>query len=304
MFKRIFLFLAMNLAVILVINIVIFVLETFFHINITSHGWDYIAIFIYALIVWFIWSFTSLYLSKWMAKRSYNIEIITKENVNNLSGKELTVYWVVEDLAMRNHIKMPEVWIYESEEPNAFATWPSKNNSLVAVSTWLLNKMSKDEIEWVIWHEMAHVLNGDMVTMTLLQWVLNTFVIFFAKIIAWIADKFLSSDDEESNWTSWTYFAIDMIMQIVLWILASLIAMWFSRHREFRADEWSARFLWKEKMISALKVLKNMQEITSWDNSKLATMKISTKHRWWIMELFASHPDLDKRIENLRNLSM
>lgn len=304
MFKRIFLFLAMNLAVILVINIVIFVLETFFHINITSRGWDYVSIFIYALIVWFIWSFISLFLSKWMAKRSYNIEIITKESVHNLSGKELTVYSVVEDLAMRNHIKMPEVWIYEAEEPNAFATGPSKNNSLVAVSTWLLNKMSKDEIEWVIGHEMAHILNWDMVTMTLLQWVLNTFVIFFAKIIAWIVDRFLSSDEEDSTWTSWTYFAVDMVMQIVLWILASLIAMWFSRYREFRADEWSARFLWKEKMISALKVLKNMQEITSGDNSKLATMKISTKERWWIMALFSSHPDLEKRIEHLRNLSM
>ena len=145
MFKRVFLFLAMNLAVILVINIVVFILEKFFHINISGYGWSYSSIFIFALIVWFSWSFISLLLSKWMAKRSYNIEIITKDVVHNLSGKELVVYSVVEDLAMRNNIRMPEVWIYEAEEPNAFATGPSKNNSLVAVSTWLLDKMSKDE---------------------------------------------------------------------------------------------------------------------------------------------------------------
>lgn len=299
-----FLFLAMNLAVILVINIVIFILEKFFHINISGYGGNYTSIFIFALVVWFSWSFISLLLSKWMAKRSYNIEIITKESVHGLSGKELTVYSVIEDLAIRNNIKMPEVWIYESEEPNAFATGPSKNNSLVAVSTWLLDRMSKDEIEWVIGHEMAHILNWDMVTMTLLQWVLNTFVVFFSRIIAWIADKFLSSDEEETTSPSWVYYIVSFVMELLLWILASLIAMWFSRYREFRADEWSARFLWKEKMISALKVLKNMQEITSGDNSKLSMMKISTKERWWIMALFSSHPDLDKRIENLRNLSI
>lgn len=304
MFKRIFLFLAMNMAVMIVIGIIITILENVFHINISWYGQSYVSIFIYALVVWFTWSFISLFLSKWMAKRSYNIEIITKEMVNNLSWKEKVVYEVVEDLAIRNHIKMPEVWVYDDEDPNAFATWASKNSSLVAVSTWLLNTMSKDEIEWVIGHEMAHILNGDMVTMTLLQWVLNTFVVFFSRIIAWIADKFFSSDEEESSGPSWIYYVVSMIMDILLWILASMIAMWFSRYREFRADEGSAKFMWKEKMINALNALKNMQELAKGDNKELAMMKISTRKRWWIMALFSSHPDLDDRIDNLRNLRM
>lgn len=303
MIKRVFLFLAMNLAVILVINIVIAILENVFHINISWYGWSYTSIFIFALVVWFSWSFISLFLSKWMAKRAYDIVLINKQDIYNLWEKEKVFYNVVEELAMQNYITMPEVWIYESSDPNAFATWATKNSSLVAVSTWLLNTMSKDEIEWVIWHEMAHILNGDMVTMTLLQWVLNTFVVFFSRIIAWIADKFLSGD-EENSWPSWTYYLISFFMEMILWILASLIAMKFSRYREFRADEGSAKFLWKEKMISALQALKRMQELASWDDSKLATMKISTKHRWWIFALFSSHPDLDDRIESLRNLSI
>jgi heat shock protein HtpX len=194
---------------------------------------------------------------------------------------------------------MPEVWIYNDEEPNAFATWMTKNNSLVAVSTWLLESMENDAIEWVIWHEMSHIINWDMVTMTLLQWILNTFVIFFARIVSNIISNAL---DEKLSRLA--YFTINIILQIVFWLLASLIAMKFSRNREFKADAGSAIFVWKEKMIAWLKALKNAQMITSYDKSNLATMKISNKKRTWIFSLLSSHPDLDTRINALEKLSI
>lgn len=301
MFKRIFLFLLTNIAIIVVINIVLFVLSSVFGINITAYGFDYVSIFLFALVVWFTWSFISLAISKWMAKKAYGVQVLNKEELHGFDPKMRIVFDVVEDLSERHHIKMPEVGYYESSDPNAFATGPSKNNSLVAVSTGLLHSMDKDEIEWVIGHEMAHVLNGDMVTMTLLQWVLNTFVVFIARVVANIADKFLSGD-EESSGPSWVYFVVSIVMEILLGILASMIAMWFSRHREYRADAWSAMFLGKQKMIKSLQALKKMQSLAMGDDEKLASMKISTRKRWWIMALFSSHPDLDDRIQALENM--
>lgn len=297
-----FLFLAMNLAVIIVISIIIAILENVFWINISGYWQSYVSIFIFALVVWFSWSFISLFLSKWMAKKAYWVQVVSKEQSSSLSWKEKIVFELVEDLAERNKITMPEVGFYDSPEPNAFATWASKNNSLVAVSSWLLDTMNKDEIEWVIWHEMSHILNWDMVTMTLLQWLLNTFVIFFARIIANIADSYLNK--WENSWPSWVYYVVSIVLEIIFWILASLIAMAFSRHREFRADEWSARFLGKQKMIWALKALKKMKDIASSDDSKLATMQINTKWKKWFFSLFSSHPDLDDRIKALENLSL
>lgn len=146
---------------------------------------------------------------------------------------------------------------------------------------------------------MAHVLNWDMVTMTLLQWVLNTFVIFFARIVANIVSNFV---DEDLSWI--VYFVTSILFQIVFWVLASLITMKFSRYREFKADAWSAHYVWKSNMIAWLEALKSMQSIASDDNSKLATMKISTKTKWWLMALFSSHPDLDDRINALKNLNI
>jgi heat shock protein HtpX len=193
---------------------------------------------------------------------------------------------------------MPEVGIYIDTDPNAFATWATKNSSLVAVSTGLLNTMDKDAIEWVIGHEMAHILNGDMITMALLQWVVNTFVIFLSKIIANIVS---SAVDERLSFL--IYIVVDITLQILLGILASFVVMWFSRHREFKADEWSAKFVWKEKMIAGLKALQNMQNLAWTDKESMATMKISTKERTWIMRFLASHPSLDDRIANLEGKS-
>ena len=296
MLKRVFLFLFMNIAVIAVLTLVFTILEKVFWISFDLYGFNYVSIFIYSLVIWFTWSFISLAISRWMAKRAYSINLITKENLSSLSNKERLVYNIVEELSSRNKIKIPEVWIFEDNDPNAFATGATKNSALVAVSTWLLNNMTKDEIEWVIGHEMAHILNWDMVTMTLLQWILNTFVIFLSRIVTNLIVNFL----DENTWAI-TYFVINIVLQILFGILASLIAMKFSRYREFRADEWSAKFLWKEKMIAWLNALKNFQNLASKDEWNLATMKISTKKRWWIMSLLSSHPDLDDRIKNLKN---
>lgn len=298
MLKRIFLFLVTNIAVLVVLNLFIFILSTFFWIDIYAY-WSYTTLFIFALIFWFTWSFISLFISKWMAKKAYWVKIIWVEQYDSLNRKEKVVFDVVRDLSERNNIKIPEIWFYNSEEPNAFATGASKNSSLVAVSSWLLNLMDEKAIEGVIWHEMAHILNWDMVTMTLLQWIINTFVIFFAKIVANLVSSFV---DEDFVWI--TRLFVDIIMQIIFWILASVITMWFSRHREFKADEWSAKYVWKEKMIAWLEALKKMQSLAQWDNSKLATMKISTKKRTWIMSLLSSHPDLDDRIKALKDLNI
>lgn len=296
MIKRIFLFLLTNIAVIVVIGIVIAILENILWINISWYSSSYVSIFIYAIIVWFSWAFISLLLSKWMAKRAYNIVLMTRENFWDFSEKEKFVYEIVSRLAENNRIEMPEVWVYESAEPNAFATWATKNSSLVAVSTGLLDLMNKDEIEWVIGHEMAHILNWDMVTMTLLQWVVNTFVVFLSRVLANIFDNVTDG----KFWTLW-YILVSIVLEICFWILASLIVMGFSRHREFRADEGSAIFVWKQKMIAWLRALQKMQNIASGDNESLATMKISTHKRWGIMALFSSHPDLEDRIKNLES---
>ena len=291
------LFLAMNIAVIILISVIFAILERFFWISLDLYGQNYVSIWIYAAIIWFSGSFISLLMAKWAAKRAYNIVPISKEDVFSLGVKEKIVWDTVSELAERNHITMPEVWIYNSPEPNAFATWRSKNSSLIAVSTWLLDIMDKWAIEWVVAHEMSHVLNGDMVTMTLLQWVLNTFVVFFARIVA----NFIASRSDE--WLSWiAYMWVYILLEVIFWLLATPIAMAFSRHREYKADEGSARFVWKEKMIAWLEALKKMQNFASKDNSELATMKISTKWRSWIFKLYSSHPDLDDRIKALEDL--
>ena len=303
MLKRIVLFLITNLVIILTISILFFIIEKVFGISISGYWYSYKGLFIFALVWWFAWSFISLFISKWMAKRAYNIKVISKEEVSELSDKQRVVWEVVEELSTRNKIKMPEVWIYEDSEPNAFATWASKNSSLVAVSTGLLNNMTREEVEWVIGHEMAHILNWDMVTMTLLQWVLNTFVIFFARILANIVDSFMWNNDE---WPGWGYYISSIVFELLFGLLASMIAMWFSRYREFKADEWSARFVWKEKMIHALMVLKRMEpalvHTTDSNDQKFAAFKIESKKWRWIASLFSSHPSLDDRIKALEEL--
>jgi len=299
MFKRILLFLLTNLAIIIVLSITLTILSDVFWIEYaTVFTWNnYLEVLIFACVIWFAWAFLSLLMSKWMAKWSYKIKVINAWEGYSLSSKEKLVLEIVERISSQVHIKMPEVWVYESSEPNAFATGPTKNNSLVAVSTWLLDTMNENEIEWVIAHEMAHVVNGDMVTMVLIQWVINTFVIFISRVVASFIEKAILKS--ENSWT-WVYYIITIVLEILLWILASIIVMWFSRHREYKADEWSAKFVWKQKMIAALKALQRLQdEFLTNDSDKLATLKIWSKKRKWIFALFSSHPDLEDRIKNL-----
>lgn len=300
MIKRVFLFLITNFAIIIILSIIIMLLDKLFWINISwFFWWDYLGLFIFAIIFGFWWSFISLFISKYLAKSAYNIKIINPKDYDQLDSKQKVVYDLIIELSEKYKIKTPEIGFYISPEPNAFATGATKNSSLVAVSSWLLQIMDKDAIEWVIWHEMAHILNWDMVTMTLLQWVMNTFVIFFARIAASIVEWFIGNKEENSSWSSWTYYIIVLIFEIILWILASLVVMSFSRHREFAADKWSWEFVWKNKMIKWLEILKNYQNITSWDNSKLATLKISTKSKKWFLNIFSSHPQIEDRIDAL-----
>ena len=281
---RILLFLATNMAVMLVLGIILSV--TGIAGNSTS------GILIMALLFGFAGSLISLFLSKTMALRSVDGEVITQP-------RNQTEHWLMDTVARQAQlvgIPMPEVAIYHSPDVNAFATGATKSNSLVAVSTGLLNNMTEAEAEAVLAHEISHIANGDMVTMALLQGVLNTFVIFLSRIIATAVASSRNNNGEETRNSS-LYFLVSMVLEMVFGVLASIIAMWFSRYREFRADAGSASLVGKEKMIMALQRLQQLHEPQNLDGSLNAFM-INGKRS----ELFMSHPPLEKRIEALRNL--
>ena len=281
---RILLFLATNMAVMLVLGIILSV--TGIAGNSTS------GILIMALLFGFAGSLISLFLSKTMALRSVDGEVITQP-------RNQTEHWLMDTVARQAQlaeIPMPEVAIYHSPDVNAFATGATKSNSLVAVSTGLLNNMTEAEAEAVLAHEISHIANGDMVTMALLQGVLNTFVIFLSRIIATAVASSRNNNGEETRSSS-LYFLVSMVLEMVFGVLASIIAMWFSRYREFRADAGSASIVGKEKMIMALQRLQQLHEPQNLEGSLNAFM-INGKRS----ELFMSHPPLEKRIEALRNL--
>ncbi|MDO4626550.1 MAG: protease HtpX [Pasteurellaceae bacterium] len=282
---RILLFLATNMAVLVVFNIIL---------SLTGiRSQDAMGLLILAALFGFSGSLISLFLSKTMALRSVGAEIIH-------SPRNEAERWVMETVhrqAERVGLPKPDVAIYHSNDVNAFATGASKNNSLVAVSSGLLNQMARDEAEAVLAHEVSHIKNGDMVTMTLLQGVLNTFVIFAARMIAKVAAS-NRNDDGETN--SGLYYIISMVLEVVFGFLASLIAMWFSRYREFRADAGSAQIVGKQKMIAALQRLQSLHEPQHTDG-QLAAFAINGKRGGGLAELFLSHPPLEKRIEALKN---
>lgn len=294
MMKRIALFLATNLAIIVVISFILSIFNVQPYLN--QHGLNYQALLIYAAIIGFTGSFISLFISKWMAIHAYSIHLIERPS----NEVESWLVAQVRKLANQNHIGMPEVGIYESPEPNAFATGWNKNNALVAVSTGLLTTMDQDELEGVLGHEVAHIANGDMVTMTLLQGVVNTFVIFFARIAAFFVTQFFRRGEGESAHDGFVYYGVAILFEILFGILASIIVMWFSRYREFRADAGSANTVGKEKMIKALARLQALMDKTPEDDRAPAmnTMKISTHSRW--ITLFSSHPPLEARIAALQ----
>ncbi len=233
-----------------------------------------------------------------MAKRAYNIHLITASDLANLSMPEKIVYQTVSQIAQSHSITMPEVGIYESPEVNAFATGATRNSSLVAVSSGLLHTMKSDEIEGVVAHEMAHILNGDMVTMTLLQGVVNAFVIFLSRAIAQIVSSAMRRDEEGSN--GLVYFLVTIILEIAFGILGSLVVMAYSRRREFAADAGSGQCVGKNKMINALRALQKIHDTNTSipTDPKLATLKIDGKTSGFL-HLFASHPSLEDRIQAL-----
>jgi heat shock protein HtpX len=289
-FKRIFFFLLVNFAIIAVLMTItsIFGIEPYLQ----PYGLNLTSLAIYAAIIGFTGSFISLFLSKWMAKKMMGVQVI--ETPSNTHEAKLTE--IVSHVAQQIGIKMPEVGIYNSKEVNAFATGWSKNHSLIAVSAGLLEQMTDDEVEGVLAHEMAHVANGDMVTMTLLQGVLNTFVIFAARALAFVIQRLMGRDSDEIGGLA--YWGISILLEIVFSILATMVVMWFSRWREFHADMGGAKFVGKSKMISALKKLKTLSNRVDPAHKSMATMKISDRPS--LLKLFASHPPLDKRIEALQ----
>ncbi len=248
----------------------------------------------YSAVIGFTGSFFSLLISKFVAKWTTGAKVITQPS----SEVEAWLLQTVKRQADAAGIGMPEVAIYPGPESNAFATGAFKNSALVAVSIGLLNNMRRDEVEAVLAHEVSHIANGDMVTMALLQGVLNTFVVLISRIVAQVADSALKRDNDNSG-PGFVYFGVSMVMQLLLGVLASIILAWFSRRREFRADAGSAKLVGANKMVAALERLKGGGESTL--PQSVQVMGIAG-HK--AMSLFATHPPLDDRIAALRGQSL
>lgn len=288
--KRVILFLVTNLAVMLVLGITASLLGV--NQYLTANGLNLGMLLVFAGIMGFGGAFISLLMSKTMAKWSTGAQVI--ETPRNATEK-----WLVDTvarLAQRANLPMPEVAIYEGE-PNAFATGPSKRNSLVAVSTGLLQGMNADEVEAVLAHEVAHIANGDMVTLTLIQGVVNTFVVFLSRVVGYLVDSFLRKNDEESSGPGIGYMVTVIICDIVFGILASIIVAWFSRQREYRADAGAANLMGNPNpMIGALRRLGGMHPEPL--PKGLASAGIAGGGSF--MSLFASHPPIEERIAALQ----
>jgi heat shock protein HtpX len=287
---RILLFLATNFAILLVLGIAMQVLGIDDMLAASGSGFNTQGILAFSMLFGFGGAFLSLAMSKFLAKRGMRVQII--EQPSNETERWLVS--TVERFAKQSNIGMPEVGIFNQPQPNAFATGMSRNNALVAVSTGLLTQMDRDEVEAVLGHEIAHVANGDMITMGLLQGVLNTFVIFLSRLGGYIVDRVILKNQRGHGIG---YFVTTIIFQILLSILASVIAMWFSRRREFRADEGGAQLAGKSKMIRALKRLQQVNEPQALEG-EFAAFGISGR-RSGFSELFLSHPPLEKRIRHL-----
>ena len=286
--KRIFLFVLTNLAVLFVISITLRLLGVDKILN-ESGGINFNALLVMSAVMGFSGSLISLFLSKWSAKRMVGAQVIT----NPIDPTERWLMETVRKQAQAVGIGMPEVAIYEAPDVNAFATGWNRNNALVAVSTGLLHNMSRDEAEAVLAHEISHVANGDMITLALMQGVVNTFVIFFSRIIGHLVDRLVFKTEREYGPAYWI---TSIIAQMVLGILASMIVMWFSRQREFRADAGGANLAGRNKMIAALEKLKiNHEQATL--PEQMAAFGIAGGGGF--AKLFSTHPSLDERIKAL-----
>lgn len=287
--KRIVLFLATNLAIVFVLSIAARLLGL--DQWLLAQGGNLSGLLVFAALFGFGGALISLAISKWMAKRTMGVHVIDKP-------RDAAEAWLVETVGRQARaagIGMPEVGIFDSPTPNAFATGMRRDNALVAVSTGLLRSMRKEEVEAVLGHEVSHVANGDMVTLALIQGVVNTFVIFLARVIGGFIDKAVFRSEERGP----AYFVIVIVTELVLGILASMIVMWFSRQREFRADRGGAKLAGTGSMIAALERLKGGQN-QPLPNTQLAAFGISGGVGSGLKKLFMSHPPLDERIAALR----
>jgi len=291
---RIILFLLTNLAVMVVAGIVLSLLGVNGYMS--SNGLDFSSLLIFCAVFGFAGSFVSLLLSKFMAKRGSGAVVIEQPR----NHKEVWLLDTVKELSQKANIKMPEVAIFPSHDANAFATGWNKNAALVAVSSGMMDRFSPDEIKAVLGHEIGHVSNGDMITLSLIQGVVNTFVMFFARIAAYAVDQFLRRNDNSSS-VGWGYYIATFVFEIIFGILASTIVMWFSRFREFRADEAGARLAGKGAMIAALARLQQEHEESHMPDSMLAFgIRRGRAPKWGA--LFSSHPPIEDRIKALQAL--
>lgn len=288
--KRTIYFLATNLAIVLVLSVTMRILGVEPYLN--ANGLDLSNLLVFTAIMGFGGAFISLAISKWTAKRMSGAVVIEEPR----TPTELWLMKTVKIQADSVGIKMPEVAVFDSPEVNAFATGMTKNSSLVAVSTGLLNAMTKDEAEAVLAHEISHIANGDMVTLALIQGVVNTFVMFLSRMIGYAVDKVIFKTERG---TGPAFFVTMIIAELVLGVLASIIVMWFSRQREFRADVGAAKLAGTNKMIAALERLQAQYE-PSVLPKQMAAFCISGGGAGGLKKLFSSHPGLDERIAALR----
>jgi heat shock protein HtpX len=296
--KRIVLFLLLNAVVILTISVLLRVLGI--QPYLTERGIDYGSLMAFCLVWGMGGAFISLALSRVMAKAAMRVQVIDPQSREPMAQELLQT---VERLARSAGLPMPQVGIYQSDDINAFATGPTRSRALVAVSTGLLRKLGRDEVEGVLGHEMTHVANGDMVTMTLLQGVVNAFVMFLARALAFAAAQSMRRDDSE-NVSFGIYFAVQIVLEIVFMILGSIVVASFSRWREFRADAGGAHLAGRDRMVRALTALKrDVENVTPQTASPaFAAFRISNRGGGWL-GLFASHPPLDERIARLERMT-
>lgn len=295
--KRVLLFLAVNMLVMLTLTIVASIVLHFLHIPMRRGGLNYSTLMVFCFVWGMGGAFISLALSRVMAKWFMGVQVLDPNTPDpNLRDLVQTVH----ALAQRARLpEMPEVGLYHSPEINAFATGPSKSRSLVAVSTGLLNAMQRPEVEGVLGHEVAHIANGDMVTMTLLQGVVNAFAMFLARVLAFAITQGRSRDDERGGGSYFMQYLLMRVFEIVFMILGSLVVLWFSRWREFRADAGGASYAGRENMIGALKALQRYQDHAAVEGGAgVQTLKISSPPGG-MMRLFMSHPPLPERIARL-----
>lgn len=287
--KRIFLFLATNMAIVLVLSVTMRLLGVEPYLN--ANGLNLTSLLIFAAVMGFGGSFISLAISKWSVKQSMGVHVIE-------APANSTEFWLLETIRKYSQeagIRMPEVGIYESPDVNAFATGMSKNSSLIAVSTGLLQQMTRQEAEAVLGHEVAHAANGDMVTLALIQGVVNTFVMFLSRVIGHLVDRVVFKTERG---TGPAFFVTMIVAELVLGILASIIVMWFSRQREFRADRGGASLAGRRNMIAALERLNSLHPQPLPD--KMAAFGIAGGVGGGLKRLFMTHPPLEERIAALK----